>query len=46
MASPRQTVVLPDGEIIKTRQRARKSSAGWDTTKLYVGISYKASGNR
>jgi hypothetical protein len=29
-----QTVVLPSGEIIKTRQRARKSSAGWDATKL------------
>lgn len=28
------TVVLPSGEVIKTRQRARKSSAGWDTTKL------------
>ena len=32
-----QTVVLPSGEIIKTRQRARKSSAGWDTTKLFIG---------
>ncbi|WVQ62942.1 uncharacterized protein L199_001091 [Kwoniella botswanensis] len=31
------TVVLPSGEVIKTRQRARKSSAGWDTTKLFVG---------
>ncbi|ORX36265.1 putative D-lactate dehydrogenase oxidoreductase protein [Kockovaella imperatae] len=31
------TVVLPSGEIIKTRQRARKSSAGWDTTKLFIG---------
>lgn len=32
----RQTVVLPSGKIIQTRQRARKSSAGWDTTKLWV----------
>ncbi|THH06266.1 hypothetical protein EW145_g4198 [Phellinidium pouzarii] len=31
------TVVLPDGEVIKTRKRARKSSAGFDTTKLFVG---------
>ncbi|KAK6906982.1 hypothetical protein I203_100971 [Kwoniella mangroviensis CBS 8507] len=31
------TVVLPSGEVIKTRQRARKSAAGWDTTKLFVG---------
>ena len=30
-------MVLPDGEIIKTRRRARKSSAGFDTTKLFVG---------
>jgi D-lactate dehydrogenase (cytochrome) len=33
----RQTVVLPSGEVIKTRRRARKSSAGFDTTKLFVG---------
>lgn len=32
-----QTVVLPDGEIIKTRSRARKSSAGPDLTKLFIG---------
>lgn len=32
-----QTVVLPNGEVIKTRQRARKSSAGFDTTKLFIG---------
>jgi D-lactate dehydrogenase (cytochrome) len=32
-----QTVVLPNGEVIKTRRRARKSSAGWDTTKLFIG---------
>lgn len=31
------TVVLPSGEVIKTRRRSRKSSAGWDTTKLFVG---------
>ncbi|KDQ13169.1 hypothetical protein BOTBODRAFT_111851 [Botryobasidium botryosum FD-172 SS1] len=31
------TVVLPSGEIIKTRRRARKSSAGFDTTKLFIG---------
>lgn len=32
-----QTVVLPSGEVIKTRRRARKSSAGFDTTKLFIG---------
>ncbi|KAI0078997.1 hypothetical protein K474DRAFT_1770589 [Panus rudis PR-1116 ss-1] len=31
------TVVLPNGNVIKTRQRARKSSAGFDTTKLFIG---------
>ncbi|KAK1927369.1 FAD-linked oxidase-like protein [Papiliotrema laurentii] len=31
------TVVLPSGEIIKTRQRSRKSSAGYDLTKLFIG---------
>lgn len=31
------TVVLADGTIIKTRQRARKSSAGYDLTKLFIG---------
>lgn len=31
------TVVLPNGEVIKTRSRARKSSAGPDLTKLFVG---------
>lgn len=32
-----KTVVLPDGEVIKTRRRARKSSTGFDTTKLFIG---------
>ncbi|CAL1704055.1 unnamed protein product [Somion occarium] len=31
------TVVLPNGKVIKTRRRARKSSAGFDTTKLFIG---------
>ncbi|KAF8558658.1 hypothetical protein OG21DRAFT_1595268 [Imleria badia] len=31
------TVVLPSGEVIKTRTRARKSSAGFDVTKLFIG---------
>ncbi|KIJ27422.1 hypothetical protein M422DRAFT_191092, partial [Sphaerobolus stellatus SS14] len=31
------TVVLPSGEVIKTRRRARKSSAGFDVTKLFIG---------
>lgn len=31
------TVVLADGTIVKTRQRARKSSAGYDLTKLFIG---------
>lgn len=31
------TVVLPSGQVIKTRRRARKSSAGFDTTKLFIG---------
>ena len=30
-------VVMPDGEIIKTASRARKSSAGYDLTRLIVG---------
>ena len=31
------TVVLPDGKIIRTAQRARKSAAGYDLTRLFVG---------
>ncbi|MBT4490529.1 MAG: FAD-binding protein [Rhodospirillaceae bacterium] len=31
------TVVLPNGEIIRTARRARKSSAGYDLTRLFVG---------
>ncbi|KAH9901133.1 D-lactate dehydrogenase cytochrome oxidoreductase [Cubamyces lactineus] len=31
------TVVLPNGKVIKTRRRARKSSAGIDMTKLFIG---------
>ena len=29
--------VLPDGRIIETAQRARKSAAGYDLTRLFVG---------
>lgn len=30
-------VVLPDGQIIETGSRARKSSTGYDLTRLFVG---------
>ena len=30
-------VVMPNGEMIKTASRARKSSAGYDLTRLIVG---------
>jgi len=31
------TVVLADGTVIKTKQRPRKSSAGYDLTKMFIG---------
>ena len=31
------TAVMPDGSIVKTANRARKSSAGYDLTRLMVG---------
>ncbi|EME83353.1 uncharacterized protein MYCFIDRAFT_174809 [Pseudocercospora fijiensis CIRAD86] len=31
------TVVMADGTIVKTKQRPRKSSAGYDLTRMFVG---------
>jgi D-lactate dehydrogenase (cytochrome) len=31
------TVVLPDGKVIRTSRRARKSAAGYDLTRVFVG---------
>lgn len=31
------TVVMADGAVIKTRQRPRKSSAGYDLTRMFIG---------
>ncbi|MDB6179608.1 FAD-binding protein [Paracoccus sp. Z330] len=31
-------VVLPDGEIIRTGSRARKSASGYDLTHLFIGV--------
>ncbi len=31
------TVVLPNGDVIKTGARAKKSAAGYDLTRLYIG---------
>jgi D-lactate dehydrogenase (cytochrome) len=31
------TVVLPDGKLIRTSRRPRKSAAGYDLTRLFVG---------
>src|SRR5690606_33350855 len=31
------TAVMPDGEVVRTARRARKSAAGYDLTRLLVG---------
>ncbi|KAF4617811.1 hypothetical protein D9613_006399 [Agrocybe pediades] len=33
-------VALPSGEVIKSRHRSRKSSAGFDTTKLSISAEW------
>ena len=30
-------IVLPNGDLVATSRRARKSSAGYDLTRLFVG---------
>eukprot|EP01117_Protostelium_nocturnum_P010765 TRINITY_DN387_c0_g1_i3.p3 TRINITY_DN387_c0_g1~~TRINITY_DN387_c0_g1_i3.p3 ORF type:complete len:504 (+),score=187.75 TRINITY_DN387_c0_g1_i3:225-1736(+) len=30
-------VILPNGNVVKTRQRSKKSSAGYDLTHLFIG---------
>jgi FAD/FMN-containing dehydrogenase len=34
------TVVLSDGTVVKTGQRARKSSAGYDLARVFVGVGH------
>jgi len=31
------TVVTPSGEVVKTRQKVRKASTGYEVTQLYIG---------
>jgi D-lactate dehydrogenase (cytochrome) len=31
------TVVMPDGSVVKTANRAKKTSAGYDLTRLFIG---------
>lgn len=31
------TAVLANGDVVKTGTRARKSSAGYDLTRLFIG---------